>query len=125
MIGTKAASEAAFWTSMSQSESENTMTAYVVFMKEEVLDQSELGAYSSKVGKSFDGRDVKVLAAYGSIETIEGPDIEGAVILEFPDLEAARDWYRSPAYQEAAAHRFRGARYRGFIVEGRKGDGTS
>jgi uncharacterized protein (DUF1330 family) len=27
-------------------------------------------------------------------------------------------WYESPAYQEARAHRFKGANYRAVIVEG-------
>jgi uncharacterized protein (DUF1330 family) len=34
-----------------------------------------------------------------------------------PSVEEARAWYDSPAYQEAAQHRFRGAVYRGLIVE--------
>ena len=40
------------------------------------------------------------------------------MIAEFPTLEEARDWYDSPAYQNAAQHRHRGAVYRGLIVEG-------
>ncbi len=97
------------------------MSAYVVFIKEEVTDQSELDAYSAKVGNSFEGRDLKFLATYGALETLEGPSIQGAVILEFPDTAAARAWYGSDEYQAAAAHRFRGAQYRAFIVEGREG----
>jgi uncharacterized protein (DUF1330 family) len=96
------------------------MPAYIVFIKEEVTDQAELDTYSSKVAHSFTGRDVKFLATYGAIETLEGPAVQGAVILEFPDSEAARAWYRSAEYQEAATHRFRGALYRSFIVEGRQ-----
>ena len=49
---------------------------------------------------------------------LEGPAIEGAVILEFPNFEAAKTYYESPAYQEAVRHRFLGADYRAFIVEG-------
>ena len=65
------------------------MSAYVVFLKEEVTDQSELDAYSQKVGSSFKGRDLKFLATYGALETLEGSPIQGAVILEFPDMDAA------------------------------------
>ena len=50
--------------------------------------------------------------------TLEGPEVEGVVIAEFPSVEEARVWYDSPAYQEVAQHRFRGAVYRGLIVEG-------
>lgn len=35
-------------------------------------------------------------------------------------MKAARAWYGSDKYQAAAAPRFRGARYRGFIIEGRE-----
>ncbi len=49
---------------------------------------------------------------------LEGPEIEGAVVLEFPTFEAAKAWYDSPAYREAREHRFKGANYRAFIVQG-------
>ncbi len=94
------------------------MPAYVVFIREQTLDQSELEAYWARVKATMDGRSLKVLAAYGKHVTLEGPDVEGVVIAEFTTLEEARDWYESPSYQEAAKHRHRGAVYRGLIVEG-------
>ena len=94
------------------------MPAYIVFMREKTLDQSELETYWSKVAPTLDGRPIKVLAAYGRHVTLEGPAVEGVVVAEFPTLEDARAWYDSPAYQEAAQHRFRGAVYHGLIVEG-------
>ncbi|MFO0904770.1 MAG: DUF1330 domain-containing protein [Pirellulales bacterium] len=93
------------------------MPAYVVFMREKTLDQSELDAYWQMVKGTLDGRPLKVLAAYGKHLTLEGPEVEGVVIAEFPTLKDARDWYDSPTYQEAAQHRHRGAIYRGLIVE--------
>jgi len=93
------------------------MAAYIVFMREKTLDQSELEAYWEKVKGTLDGRPIKVLAAYGKHVVLEGPDVEGVVIAEFPTLDEARDWYDSPAYQKAAQHRHRGAIYRGLIVE--------
>jgi uncharacterized protein (DUF1330 family) len=94
------------------------MPAYMVFMREKTLDQSELEAYWEKVKGALDGRPIKALAAYGKHLTLEGAEVEGVVIAEFPTLEEARDWYYSPAYQDAAQHRHRGALYRGLIVEG-------
>ncbi len=41
------------------------MPAYVVFMREKTLDQSELDAYREKVNGTLDGRLLKVLAEYG------------------------------------------------------------
>ncbi len=93
------------------------MSAYVVFMREKTIDQAELETYWEKVKDSLDGRPLKVLAAYGRHDVLEGPDVEGVVIAEFPTLEEARAWYDSPAYQQAAQHRHRGAVYRGLIVE--------
>ena len=94
------------------------MPAYVVFIREKTLDQSELETYWSKVRATMEGRPIKVLAAYGPHVTLEGPEVEGIVVAEFPSIEEARAWYDSAAYQEAAQHRFRGAVYRGLIVEG-------
>ena len=59
-----------------------------------------------------------VLAAYGRQEVLEGPDVEGVAIVEFPSFEKAKVWYESPAYRDAREHRFRGADYRAIIVEG-------
>lgn len=94
------------------------MPAYMIFIREQTLDRAELEAYWSKVASTLDGVPIKVLSAYGPHTTLEGPDVEGVVIAEFPSVEAARQWYDSPAYQEAANHRHRGAIYRGLIVEG-------
>jgi uncharacterized protein (DUF1330 family) len=94
------------------------MPAYAVFTRDETVDPVELRKYFAKVDGSFDDHPMKVLVDYGRIETLEGEEIEGAVILEFPDIDAARAWYHSPEYQAVAQHRFNGSRYRGFIVEG-------
>ncbi|MEZ6140975.1 MAG: DUF1330 domain-containing protein [Zavarzinella sp.] len=94
------------------------MPAYVVFIREKTIDQSELEAYWARVSETLHGHPLKVLAAYGKHLTLEGPEVEGIVIAEFPTLEEARAWYESPAYQAAAQYRHRGAVYRGLIVEG-------
>jgi uncharacterized protein (DUF1330 family) len=94
------------------------MAVFGVFIKESTQDQSQLDIYTSKAGPSLAGHTVKVLAAYGPHVTFEGPEIEGAVIIEFPTMEEAKAWYNSPAYQEAREYRFRGATYRAFFVEG-------
>ena len=87
------------------------MPAFVVFTKENTRDQGALDLYSPKAGSSFKGHPVTVLAAYGKTERLEGPGLEGAVILPFPGMAAAKAWYESPAYQDAARHRFHGADY--------------
>ena len=94
------------------------MAAFMVFIREKTLDQPELEAYWARIRATLERRPIKMLAAYGRHVTLEGPEVEGVVVAEFPTLEEARAWYDSPAYQEVAQHRFRGAIYRGLIVEG-------
>ncbi|MEJ2459314.1 MAG: DUF1330 domain-containing protein [Novosphingobium sp.] len=72
------------------------MTAYVVFTRERLRNTSDMEAYSPGARASFVGRDMERLAAYGKCETLEGAPIEGAVILSFPTMEAAKAWYDSP-----------------------------
>jgi uncharacterized protein (DUF1330 family) len=94
------------------------MSAYIVFTRERLRDQAEFDTYSGKAGASLAGHEVKPLAVYGRSETLEGAPVDGAVIVEFPDMKAARRWYDSPAYTEARMHRFKSADYRVFIIEG-------
>jgi uncharacterized protein (DUF1330 family) len=94
------------------------MATYIVFTRESTQDQSELDIYQSKVGKTLAGHPVKLLAAYGPQQTLEGAAPEGVVIVEFPTTAAARAWYDGPAYQEVVQHRFKGASYRAVLVEG-------
>lgn len=94
------------------------MPAYIVFVRDKTRNQAELDAYTPKAVASLEGHPLKMLAAYGRHEVLEGPPIEGSVIVEFPTFAEAKAWYDSPAYREAREYRFRGADYRAFIIEG-------
>ncbi|CAB3974682.1 MULTISPECIES: DUF1330 domain-containing protein [Burkholderia] len=94
------------------------MATYIVFTHESTQDQQELDLYQDKVGATIAGHPLKVLAAYGPQETLEGDGPEGVVIVEFPSRDAAHAWYGSPAYQAIVPHRFKGARFRAVLVEG-------
>ena len=94
------------------------MAAYVVFTREKMRNPAEYERYREKARPAAQGHAVKPLALYGKHEVLEGPAMEGAVILEFPTVEAAKAYYNSPAYQDAVKHRFLAADYRVFIVEG-------
>src|SRR5258708_8238225 len=93
------------------------MSAFLVFIREKTLDQSELKAYWAKIRATLEGRPIKILAAYGRHVTLEGPEAEGVVVAEFPSVEEARGWYDSPPYQEVAQHPFRGAVHPSLIVK--------
>lgn len=94
------------------------MSAYIVFIKEREHDAAAMADYAGKAGGSLGGHTARPLAYYGAIETLEGPEAAGCVIIEFPDMDAARAWYGSEAYQDARKHRFQGADYRVFITQG-------
>ena len=94
------------------------MAAYIVFTREATTDPSELAIYAQAAPAARAGHNAHVLARYGHHEVLEGPPVEGVVILEFPTFEEAKAWYDSPAYRAAREHRFAGAEYRVVIVEG-------
>lgn len=94
------------------------MAAYIVFTRDGTIDQKELDTYAPMARASGAGHPIKILAAYGEQEVLEGANVEGVVIAEFPTFEDAKRWYDSPAYREAREHRFKGAKYRAVLVQG-------
>jgi uncharacterized protein (DUF1330 family) len=94
------------------------MSTYIVFTRESTRDQQELDVYQANVAETFAGHPIKILAAYGPQQVLEGEAPEGVVIVEFPDTPSARAWYDSEQYQAVAQHRFKGASYRAVLVEG-------
>lgn len=94
------------------------MPAFAVFTRESTSDPAELEAYMKKVGPTLEGHPITLRAVYGHHEVLEGPPIEGVVLLEFPTFEAAKAWYDSPAYCAVREHRFKGSTYRAVIVQG-------
>src|ERR1700674_1180128 len=72
------------------------MPAYVIFIRERALDQSELDASAQAAPPSLEGWPIKFLAAYGRQDVLEGPVPEGVAIAEFPSLEDTRRWVDRP-----------------------------
>lgn len=94
------------------------MTAYIVYVRDRITDAEEFKKYEELAPAAAVGHPMTPLAFYGSVETLEGPEVDGAVIVEFPTFAEAKASYESPLYQEAMKHRLRGAEYRVFITEG-------
>lgn len=94
------------------------MSTFIVFTRESTQDQEALDTYMNLVGPTLEGHTVNVLSSYGALETLEGEEPEGVVIVEFPTKAAARAWYDSPAYQQVVQYRFKGAKYRALMVDG-------
>ena len=94
------------------------MSAYFVYVCQEVVDRKELETYWSKIGPTLEGFQHKNLAAYTPFEQLEGDKVEGVAVIEFASFEIAKAWYDSPAYRAIRHHREAGARYIGLLVEG-------
>jgi uncharacterized protein (DUF1330 family) len=90
-------------------------SGYVVFIREGAITDPE--AMAAYMAGGVPDPQMKVHTVYGAMETIEGEGAEGIVILEFPSVQYARDWYYGE-YHEKAKLRQKAAPYRGFIVEG-------
>ncbi len=81
------------------------MPAYVI---SDVMfrDQEAVDAYRTRAAASITHHGGRYIVRGGAIERLEGPwDPKIIIIVEFPDMERARAWYRSPEY--AAALEFR------------------
>jgi len=95
------------------------MTAYVVLFREsKIHDPAEMEAYARVSQGNPRDPNLVPLVVYGEQEAIEGNPPDGVVVLQFPTMEDARNWYYGENYQKAAVHRLRAADYRGVIVQG-------
>lgn len=94
------------------------MSAYMVYVRDRIIDPEEFRKYEASAPAASAGHPATPLAFYGAVETLEGAPVDGAVIVQFPSVAAARAAYDSPLYQEALKHRLNGAEYRVFIIEG-------
>ncbi len=94
------------------------MPAFVI-VEIEVRDPEAYETYRSLVPASVDAYGGKFIARGGATENLEGDWApERIVVLEFPSLERARQWWSSPEYRDAKAIRMRAAQTRMIAIEG-------
>ena len=94
------------------------MTAFVI-VEIEVRDPEAYENYKSLVPASVEAYGGRFIARGGATESLEGEWApERVVVLEFPSLERARQWWASPEYSDAKAIRMRAARTRMIATEG-------
>ena len=94
------------------------MSAYFVFVRDTMKDPAGYAAYGQKAGATFAGHEPRLLALNGVVTAVEGASPDGVVIIEFPSVQAAKDWYHSPAYQAVVGERLAATEGRAMIVEG-------
>jgi uncharacterized protein (DUF1330 family) len=79
------------------------MSAYVI-SEIERADPGLMPSYRALAGPSIEKFGGRYVARGGQIDAIEGGwRPKGLVILEFPSIAKAREWYASPDYAEALA----------------------
>ena len=95
------------------------MAAYVIILREEpIKDPEALAEYHRLISLGAPPENMKLHTLYGTQEALHGTPPEGVVVMEFPTMEDAKEWYNSPRYREARVFRQKAALHRELIVEG-------
>src|SRR4051812_43582652 len=83
------------------------------------LDAEAIAIYRTRAAASIAHHGGRYLARGGAIDVLEGSwTPRNIVVVEFPDAESARAWYRSPDYAEALSVRDRALRRNLILVDG-------
>lgn len=94
------------------------MAAYVI-VETDIIDPEQYEQYKVASPAAIAAGGGRFLVRGGELVVLEGDwQPPRLVMLEFEDLEAARLWYESEAYQEAKKLREGAARFRAVAVEG-------
>ena len=94
------------------------MAAYVIYQGE-VTDPVRYEEYKVSAAASIARAGGRYLARGGAVEVLEGdPPAGRTVVVEFPTMQAALDWYRSDGYTDARALREGAATARLYVVDG-------
>ncbi|MFI6146264.1 DUF1330 domain-containing protein [Streptomyces sp. NPDC051109] len=75
------------------------MTAYAIAHLRPGTMNEDVVRYIEEIQSTMDPFEGRFLVHGAEVEVMEGPFPGTVVILGFPDIESARAWYDSPAYQ--------------------------
>ena len=95
------------------------MPAYIFFDILEIIDQKKMEEYGRQIGLTVEQYGGRYLVRGGKVDILEGdwsPVL--AVIMEFPGLEEAYQWYESEEYKELRALRSAAAKLNAVFIEG-------
>ena len=94
------------------------MAAYVI-VETDITDPAQYEQYKAASPGAVEAGGGRFLARGGELDVLEGDwQPSRLVVLEFEDLAAARDWYRSAVYQQAKQLRDGAARLRMVAIQG-------
>lgn len=94
------------------------MTAYVI-LKIKVIDQEKLKEYQQVAPLIIEKFGGKILVRGGEVATLDGAEEScRIVIIEFSNIEEAKEFYKSTEYQKAIELRKGAAQFESIAVEG-------
>lgn len=94
------------------------MPAYIV-VETDIHDPEQYELYKQATPAAVEAGGGRFIARGGELAILEGDwQPKRLVLLEFPDLEAAKRFYESPSYQEAKRLREGAAGFNMVAVEG-------
>lgn len=94
------------------------MTSYAVAHLRNVRMNEDLLAYLQAIDATLAPFQGRYVIHGGEKEELEGRFSDDLIMIAFPDRQAARAWYRSPAYQRILALRRGSAEGEIFLIEG-------
>ena len=84
----------------------------------EVTDPGVYDQYRKQVLATIEKHGGRFLVRGGKAEALEGAAPKRMVVLEFPSVDQARAWYRSPEYAPLITLRQKGSKGRLVLAEG-------
>jgi uncharacterized protein (DUF1330 family) len=94
------------------------VAAYVI-SEVEFLDSEAVDTYRRLAADSIRRYGGRYLVRGGPSELVEGqPPPKNLIVVEFPTMEIAKEWYRSPEYAEALKVREKALNRRLIFVQG-------
>lgn len=94
------------------------MPAYVI-VEVSINDPKEYEEYKKLTPAAIAAYDGKFIIRGGQTESLEGDwQPERIVVLEFPSVERAKEWWNSEIYSKAKIIRQRSAKTKMIVVEG-------
>ena len=94
------------------------MAAYLIYQAE-VTDEDQYAKYMAKTGPSIAAVGGRFVVRGGDVVALEGDAPPGrTVVVEFPTMEVALEWYRGDEYTQIRQLRAGAALARMYAIEG-------